>query len=298
MRYRPFGSTHMSVSAISLALTDVRGKSSETGWRDIVITALENGVNTFEIVGSDPSICDGLGEAIATLERHLLFVALRLGPTQTGVDYSASGMSQAVEACLARTGLNYLDAVFLQEPPEEALSMEAIEALKHLRDSGRIRQIGVTGDGPAISSYISCGHFDALATSYSLLSGWVSRNRLRDAIDRDMAIFGFGFYPDAVREPSSKPFLGKRGLFGRSKAESSDEFEPYAFLHDTDNWTAEEICLAFALTQPALCTVQLTSEHVDRLAKLAEVTERELPPGLAPRIEMARFGSVQTAARA
>ena len=68
--------------------------------------------------------------------------------------------------------------------------------------------------------------------------------------------------------------------------------DSYAFLDATHNWTAEEICLAYALTEPALATVQLFAPSLDRLERLAETPEREMPPGLSAQIEMARWSPV------
>lgn len=292
MRYRPFGSTEMAVSAVSLALIDGAIRRDLAGWRTLTYEALENGINAFEIVGQDPLIADGLAEGLQSIDRHLAFVALRIGRTATGgADFTPEGLSRTIQALLARTGIEYLDALLLNDPAEESLSNEALETLVALRNRGIVRQIGVAGESPAIDFYISSGKFDVLATGYSLFSGWGTRNRIRDAVDRNMAIIGYGFCPPQIGTEPERPGLLPRKLFWGAKPEpAAPESSAYAFLHDTGNWTAEEICLAFALTQPALATVQVTSDQAPRLAELAASAERELPPGLAPRIEMARFG--------
>jgi hypothetical protein len=63
----------------------------------------------------------------------------------------------------------------------------------------------------------------------------------------------------------------------------------YAFLDRTHGWDAEEICIAYALTEPALATVQIEPASIARLEQLAQIPDREMPPGLAAQIEMARF---------
>jgi len=85
--------------------------------------------------------------------------------------------------------------------------------------------------------------------------------------------------------------LAKRSLFQRQAAAPYGTSGGYDFLHETRGWTPEEICMAYALTQPALATVQITTDQAARLAELCDVAEREMPPGLASRIEMARFGN-------
>ena len=299
MRYRPFGAANMAISVVSLTLTDSPHGRARFDWKGLVYGALENGINAFEIVGQDPAILDGLAEALQSIDRHLVFVAKRLGPTPTGGnDFSAMGMVRTVEATIARCGFDYLDAVMLNDPSEEALTKDALDALIAMRDDGQARQIGITGEGPAIDAYISSGKFNVLSMPYNLTSGWISRNRIRDAVDQNMAIMGYGFLPVALSAPASKPLIPRRLLWNAKADEAQAHLDTYAFLHETYNWTAEEICLAYALTQPALATVQITPDHASRLAELAAVPERDMPPGLAPRIEMARFGNMPSQAQA
>jgi aryl-alcohol dehydrogenase-like predicted oxidoreductase len=297
MRYRPLGGSGLVVSAVSLALTDVTG-GRRPDWQGLVVEALENGINAFEIVGQDPAIVDGLSAALSSIERHLVFVAKRLGPIPGGgADYSAVGLIRSVEAGLARAGLNHFDAVLLHEPASELVTTEVIEALTGLREDGRTRLIGVAGEGPAIDAYISSRKFDLLCMPYSLLSGWITRNRIRAAMDQNMAIMGYDSLPAALAAPPEKPLI-KRLWWGGKKTPEDLRADAYAFLHETYGWTAEEIALAYAMMQPALASVQINTASAARMADLCAVPERDMPPGLAPRIEMARFGAGQVQQRA
>ena len=76
--------------------------------------------------------------------------------------------------------------------------------------------------------------------------------------------------------------------------EAPDPFEGiggYTFLHRTANWTAEEICLAFTLTEPAVSSAWIETADLNHLDRLADVPDRDLPPGLGAQIEMARFSA-------
>ncbi len=299
MRYRSFGSNSMAISAISLSLTDVTQNRQRMDWKGLVFDALENGINAFEIAGQDPAITDGLAAALSSVDRHLVFVAKRLGPTPLhGNDFSALGMTRMIESSLARSGLDYFDAVLLNDPAEDALSLESLESLHTMRERGQTRHIGISGEGNAIDTYISTRKFDVLSIPYSLQSGWISRNRIREACDQSMTIMGYDFLPATLAHPPQKTILPRRLFWGGQKSSDEVKAEAYAFLHEVHGWSAEEICLAYALTQPALATVQLTTEHAPRLAELAAIAERDMPPGLGPRIEMAKFGHGQVAARA
>jgi aryl-alcohol dehydrogenase-like predicted oxidoreductase len=290
MRYRPLGNTGMAISAISLSFTDVNARRAND-WIALVYAGLECGINAFEVAGCHPFLIDGFGQAIKAVDRNLLFIAWRLGwvVTPSGAmarDFSADSLVATVDAALARTGLDYLDAGILDEPTATELSPQALEAMKRLREAGRIRMLGVSGADEATDTYISTGAFDALATTFSLLSGWKERLRLKAAIDRDMAVLGCGYQPHIQRERSQ---ASRPTLWGRGGANPLEGAGSYAFLDETPQWNAEELCLGYALTEPSLCTVQVGADRVERIEQLAAVAERELPSNVPAQIEMARF---------
>lgn len=288
MRYRPFGVTGTAVSAVSLALTDMRGWGP-ANWTSLVYAALEQGINTFEVVGQSPAILDGLAAGLGDLERRLVFVGLRLGGAPDGRrDFSAVALAGAIKSALSRTGLDYLDVVLLDDPAEDALSPEALAALKAARADGSVRMIGIAGVDAAIDYYISTGAFDVLSLPFGIMSGSMDRRRIRSAMDGNMAVMGGGFVPEGLAEQvaDAQP---KRGLFRGKRIEPLAGVGTYAFLAHTPGWSMEEICLAYALTEPSLATMQITTDQAERLEALAQVAERDLPAGVSSRIEMARF---------
>ncbi len=303
MRYRPLGGTGTVVSAVSLAMTDVPNRRRAEDWLELTYTALEAGVNAFEIVGVNPAIIDGLAEGLRSVERHMVFVGLRLGPTPEGRDFSAAQLAKRVESVIARSGLDYLDLCLLDDPGEEELSAEALSTLKGLRATGRTRLIGVGGKSSALDAYISTGAFDALAMPYNLASGWMDRHRLKAAASHDMAVIGYDFWPEQFHQPEGGGLAQavKRTLWGKPAASRDNPLAgagTYSFLHNTPGWTAEDICLAYALTEPSIASLQITAEAAERLERLAEITELEMPNGVASRIEMARFSGQKTADQA
>jgi aryl-alcohol dehydrogenase-like predicted oxidoreductase len=285
------GGSGMAVSAVSMRLTDSATRTTPQAWRELIYAAFENGINAFEVVGRQPSLIEGFGQALQAVERRLVFVALRLGPVVSPAgailrDFSPDGLLVSLESFLGRTGLDYADAVILDDPQVEELSPQALEGLKAMRDAGRARMLGVAGEDSAIDAYISAGAFDLLCTPFSLVSGWKERLRLKAAMERDMAVIGYGFYPEQFHGGASNE---------HKKAWRSSEAHPlagvgtYAFLDRTVGWTAEEICLAYALTEPTLATIQINTDLVNKVEALAAVPERDMPTGVPAQIEMARF---------
>jgi aryl-alcohol dehydrogenase-like predicted oxidoreductase len=299
MRYRPLGNTGMSVSAISLVLTDSNVRSKPSDWVPLIYAGLECGINAFEVAGHQPALIDGFAEALQVVDRNLVFVAWRLGwaISANGVatrDFSPAGLAHTVEAVIARTGLEYLDTVILDDPHSEELLPQALDVLKELREMGSIRLLGVAGNDEATDAYISSGAFDLVATTFSLTSGWKERLRLKAAIDRDMAVIGYDYYPDTVRE-HQRALAAQRT---RTAANPLAGVGSFAFLDHTQRWTSEEICLAYAMTEPSLCSVQVHADRIDQIETLAAVPERELPPNVPAQIEMARFAPALKAAPA
>jgi len=70
----------------------------------------------------------------------------------------------------------------------------------------------------------------------------------------------------------------------------------YAFLAATRGWSAEQLCVAYALTEPAISTVQMPVETRERLTELAAAADRDLPSTVSAQIEMARFSEKDTQA--
>lgn len=283
MRYRPFGNSGTAVSVLSMLLQD-NAKLKATDWRTLLFSALEHGINCFEIAGASPALLEGVGEALGAVERHLIFVSWRAPPIQPG-----EALARQVEGLLTRTGLRHFNLIVVEDPAAN-LAADGLESLKALRAARLTRMLGISGDDDSIDPFIVSGAFEALCTGYNLASGWKERNRLKLASTHDMAVIGHEAWPQALREP--KRILPRLGLFSGKKQIEKINDGGYRFLEETPTWTPEEICLAYALTEPALSTVQVAVERADEIERLAEVPERDLPTAVAAQIEMARFAAV------
>lgn len=301
MRYRPFGRSGMATSALTLALTDETAARGHDHVRELVFAALEAGINSYHIGGADPRLAETVGHALAVVERRLVCVSLRLGMTAGRVgttrDFSPEALTAAIDHAIGTSGLDHIDFTVLDAPGIDELQRDALEALKAARASGRIGMLGVAGDNDAMDAYISTNAFDVLVAPYHLRSGWKERNRLKAGVDRDMGILAYGWYPEEFMTPAATEALvpKKSGFFGAFKSQEHplQGMGTYQFLHRTANWTAEEICLSYVLTEPALASVIIEARDVAHLQTLAAVPEREMPPGLAAQVEMARFAPME-----
>lgn len=294
MRYRPFGSAGVAVSAITLRLED-QPRLRGSDWRKLIFAALESGINSFEIDGVSPALIEGATEAFSTVERRLLFIGWRLrGSLDRAL--KAQAVHDMIDQALDRTGLGHLDLATLDDPDANAFPVETLEQLKALRGARLIRLLGVAGSGDQFDAYVASGQFEAMATPFNLASGWVERNRVRSAVSREMAVIGLDYWPEVLREAQKHAFLPKPSLW-RRRTDPLADVGGYDFLRSTPGWNAQQICLAYALTEPSLASVQVTASSPAEVEALAAIVERDLPTGCAAQIEMARF-SAQEAAKA
>ncbi len=305
MRYRPFGLTGQAVSCLTLSLgaRDIAG-GPEAG-RELIYSALEAGINSYRLETTDPVLTEVLGQALKHVDRKLVQVSLTLGAGDgrrgSQRDFSAEGITSAIDKALHASGLGYFDLAILDEPGDHELPQSTLNALKALRATGRVRLLGISGDGEVMDTYVSTGAFDVLATPFHLNAGWRIRSRLRAAREGDMAIFVYDYFPDSLNtaKKAATAHVPKKGLFGfggpKRKEEPPAHAGTFAFLHRTNNWTAEAICLAYALTDPSVSSVMIEASDIDRLNTLSQVPDRDMPPGLSAQIEMARVAGAKAA---
>src|SRR5260221_11176562 len=136
MRYRQFGNWGISVSVLSLRLSGERCSGRARDWTILLHAAFENGVNAFELVAPTPALLQGLAEALQSVERHLVFIGLRV---TSGAH--AEDIYREVDETIETAGLGHLDVV---SPDGDAhLSTDAVWMLEELRATPKGRLIGV-----------------------------------------------------------------------------------------------------------------------------------------------------------
>jgi len=149
MRYRPFGVAGKAVSAVSLLLREAPNMTTPQAWRTMVFSAMENGINCFEVSAGLDVAALGLGEALRAVERRLIFISWRLRGDGSH-PMSARAIADSVRGGLQRTGAGYFDLLTMDEAAYESLEPDAHGYLSDLRASGRIAQGDRSTDTPAL----------------------------------------------------------------------------------------------------------------------------------------------------
>ena len=297
MRYRPLGPSGSAVSAITLVLdADLAANNAEV-IRSIIFSALEHGINAFHIDSLDRTLVRTVGEALSHVERDLLFISLTIGPLPNGKrDFTPEGVDAVLTAVLKASNLEYIDSIILDDPAQNELPSTSIKAI---RGDERIRSLGVRGDSEVMEVYVNSSLFDVLHAPCHVQLNAKQRNRLREARENEMTVFGVDYYPERLLKapPPPPPPPAERGLFGIKKKPAPTEIptSPFDFLENIPGWEAEDICLAHALLDTSLAGVLIHASSIDRLERLAAACERDMPVSMPAQLEMARVGKIRAA---
>ena len=287
MRYRPFGRTGIAVSALSLTLSGEDDHRKAGDWLGMVHAALEVGVNAFELVQPSQALLMGFAEGIAAVRRTLLFVSLRVPPDMEGRQVDG-WVSEVVGAgALGEINLCTLEAA---SPEFE----EALGAGLRLKDLSQVRRLAVAGDGEALLDHVEDPLFDALVMPFGMMSGWRDRNLVRTALERGMGVMAYDPCPPQVTAMAKEDTKQTRGGWFK-RPDPMAAVGSHAFLQTTPGWTAEQICLSHALTEPAIASVQMPVKDIEHMVSLADVPDRNLPSQISAQIEMAHFSVERTA---
>ncbi len=286
MRYRPIGKTGMSISALCLKLRGERCGADPDAWLALIHAAFENGVNAFEISNPTPALLEGLAHATRSVERRLIFLTLRLPDGLASED-----VMREVDRVLTAVGLEQLDLALLNGDTE--VHNDVVWALEDLRAGSRVQRLGIIAETEEAGQHVHSGAFDILVAPFNLLSGWRERLRVRTAAEKSMSVIASNHFPEDART-MAEPKTVKRRWFSKPAYPLAGQGS-YNFLHGTRSWSAEEICLGYSLTETAVASVLVEVKDLKHLAKLAEVTERDLPAAVAAQIEMARFSAERAA---
>lgn len=156
---RPLGKTGLSAPPLAWGLWRFRGDSVRAA-RERVDAALEAGLDLFDaadVYGPDNGEPFGAAEALlgrvlteAPGLRHQIVLATK-GGIELGTPYnsSISYLLRACEASLSRLGVETIDLYQIHRPDLLAHPAEVASALEKLRQSGKIREAGVSNHTPS-----------------------------------------------------------------------------------------------------------------------------------------------------
>lgn len=293
MRYRPFGRSGMALSNIGLHLRFEKLHKNRPLAQKLIMTALENGINTFHFDTTDEGFLKNASEVFSVVDRKLLFVSLNAHDGEASeAAYEFKALRDRLRGAIKDSGFQWVDLLMFGLPGATMLTDDSLNFVDSLRRARMIRYTGAETEVEDMADLVRSGHFDLIKTSFDIDTSWDKRRQIDTAIGREMNIFATDILPDAYRKASDVvPKEARRGWFGIKASNPLGGAGTHAFLHQTGGWTPEELCLGYALSQPGLSCILVDPDSTEHLEALAEVPERVLPSSVPAQIEMARFNT-------
>lgn len=154
MEYRALGRTGLRVSALGFggsSLGGVFGAIDEPDAIRAVHVAVDHGINfidTSPYYGQTRAEAV-LGKALREIDRDRYYLATKVGQYGEGVfDYSAERVVRSVDESLARLNVSHVDLIQCHDiefADLEQIVHETLPALHKLKQTGKVRHVGITG---------------------------------------------------------------------------------------------------------------------------------------------------------
>ena len=144
-----FGKSGLKVPAVAVGCMRI-SNMNEKEVSAFIDTALENGANFFDhadIYGGGKSE-EVFGKAVSPSMRDNIIIQTKCGIRQGMFDFSYEHIVNSVEGSLKRLGTDYIDVLLLHRPDALMEPEEVAKAFSHLKESGKVRNFGVSNQNP------------------------------------------------------------------------------------------------------------------------------------------------------
>lgn len=170
--YRDFGSTGLRVSPLGFGGAPIGLlESDQQAVRDVLTTLLDNGVNVIDTAAMYRGSEAMIGRTIANRRDDFVLIS-KCGHAIDETDapaWSAELIRASVERSLSRLQTDVIDVMLLHSCDLDTLQKgEAIETLVTLRDEGKIRFVGYSGDNQAAAWAVAQPDIRVLQTSINI----------------------------------------------------------------------------------------------------------------------------------
>ena len=319
MDYRPLGNTGLSVSEIGFGCGNVGGLMIRGEHGDqvkAVARAMELGINYFDTA---PSYGDGqsetnLGRVLKELAADV-YVGTKFRVTTHEPGHIKADVIASVEESLTRLQREQVDLMQMHNhvasvaeggsvSPEEALG-EVVEALRELRDQGKVRFWGMTavGETAALHRIVDSGTLNTVQSVYNLVNpsagtsapsgfdmpdygnliGRASAKGMGVLVIRVLAAGALS--GEAARHPVAVPSVAPIGS-GRDYSQDQARADGFRFLlQEGYVGNLVEASLRFALGNPGVSSVLVGYSSLEHLEQAVEYAARgSLPPEATARL--------------
>ena len=319
MDYRPLGSTGIRVSEIGFGCGNVGGLMIRGEHADQVkaaARAMELGINYFDTA---PSYGDGqseinLGQVLNELSADV-YVGTKFRVTTHEPGRIKDNVITSVEESLTRLQREQVDLIQMHNhvasvaedgsaAPEEVLG-EVVDALRELRDQGKVRFWGMTavGETPALHRVIDAAALNCVQSVFNLVNPSAGSdappgfdmpdygNLIERASDNGMGVLVIrvlaagALTGETTRHPVAVPAVDPIGS-GRDYGQDQDRSDAFRFLlQEGYADSLVEASLRFALANTGVSSVLVGYSSLEHLEQAVEFAARgPLPPEAMDRL--------------
>ena len=313
------GSTGLNVSEIGFGCGNVGGlmiRGEHSDQVRAVARAMELGINYFDTASSygDGQSETNLGRVLKELAADV-YVGTKFRVTTHEPGHIKGNVIASVEDSLARLQREQVDLIQMHNhvaavaqggsvSPEEALG-EVVDALRELRDQGKVRFWGMTavGETAALHQVIDSGALNTIQSVYNLVNpsagttvpagfdmpdygnqvGRASGNGMGVLVIRVLAAGALS--GEAARHPVAVPTVAPIGS-GRDYGQDQARADGFRFLQQEGHVSnLVEASLRFALTNAGVSSVLVGYSSLEHLEQAVEFAAKgPLPPEAMARL--------------
>lgn len=301
MRYRPLGSTGLTVSELGFGCASWWGKArfAEATAVGLVHEAIDRGVTLFD-TGASYSGGEAeprLGRALKGRDASRLVIATKAGTYHAGGgriarDMSPAAIAASAERSLKNLGLEVLGLLQLHGPSAGELDA-AMETLAELKARGLVRAVGLNSFDPAVIEHaIGLPGVDVVMVDYNVLRPEREPLIARAAAAGKGVLAGMPLAMGHTR-PLLARLRGPQDIWYAARALARHRGElrrgaRFRFLHRLPELTGSQAALAYVLANPHVSAAVFGATRPAHLRENLAASGLALPDGVMARIHGAQ----------
>ncbi len=199
-------------------------------------------------------------------------------------DFSRDGILRSLEATLTRTGLDYLDIVYLHDPDDhlELAFGDGIRTLIELREQGVVRAVGAgMKQSKALATLISAADVDLVmvAGRYTLLEQGAEDDLMPLALERGVGVVIAGVYNSGLLS-SARPRVDAKYDYEDAPAHLIQRANAIADVCERHGVSLPAVALAYVLRHPAVVSVVVGVRDAAQVTSNVERYSTTIPPAV------------------
>lgn len=299
MRYRPLGSTGLTVSEVGFGCASYWGKPAFAEARAIslVDAAIELGVTFFD---TGASYSGGaaearLGRALKGKDVSRLVIGTKVSaygqtPGAGPRDFSAQAVRRSAEGSLRALGLDVLPLLQLHGPAISELTDELLAGLAELKAHGLVKALGVNSFDPQVIEHvIALAALDVVMIDYNVLRPERAPLIAKAAqagkgvlAGMPLAMGHTGLKIARLKGPQDLWYAARGLLRHRAEVRRGARFR---FLHKLPDMTGSQAALAYVLGDPNLACAVVGTTRLAHLREDVAASGLALPPKVLAQIQ-------------